>query len=77
MIKNNVIVTSELSIVDSSDVDDLSDREVLGPDDYEFSLISDNLEREYIVHVSSSYDVSQPIPIVFNICGRGKYPYFL
>ena len=28
MIKNNIIVTSELSIVDSSDVDDLSDREV-------------------------------------------------
>ena len=122
MIKNNIIVTSELSIVDSSDVDDLSDREVvvpewiknnarfwaddeisdsdflsgitylykeeivkspnvivnelnpdwiLGPDDYEFSLISDNLEREYIVHVPSSYDASKPIPVVFNIHGGG------
>ena len=32
MIKNNIIVTSELSIVDSSDVDDLSDREVVVPE---------------------------------------------
>ena len=122
MIKNNIIVTSELSIVDLSDVDDLSDREIvvpkwiknnaqfwaddqisdsdflsgitylykeeivkspnvivnelnpdwiLGPDDYEFSLISDNLEREYIVHVPSSYDASKPIPVVFNIHGGG------
>jgi polyhydroxybutyrate depolymerase len=122
MIKNNIIVNSELSIVDSSDYDDLSDRQVvvpewiknnarfwannqindsdflsgitylykeeivkspnvivnelnpewtLGPGDYEFSLISDNLEREYIVHVPSSYDAIKPIPVVFNIHGGG------
>lgn len=36
-----------------------------------FTLISENVEREYYVHIPLSYDGSTPVPVVFMLHGTG------
>ena len=35
------------------------------------SIIHDNLQRDYIIHIPSIYNVSDPIPLVFCFHGYG------
>ena len=52
----------------------LENNQEYGPGDYTFLLEYNGLERKYLVHVPSSYNKENPIPLVLSFHGGGGSP---